>query len=131
MSNGKVSTVVNTVNNERSTGVVKLASKSKVTNAGEFNSDKVLPSKITRRRHVSVNNTPDKYELDLQFRPRHREQIASAYNCETFKLWNTQNQDKFGFIPLGDLIMPAIDLQKHSQETIFDIHRRINVLTPL
>ena len=127
VSNGKVSTVVNSVNVKRNTGVTKLASKSKVTCVGESNSEKVLPSKVTRRRHVSVNNTPDKYELDFQFRPRHREVIASAHNCDTFKLWNSQTQDKFGFIPLGDLIMPAINLQKHSQETIFDIHRCIKV----
>ena len=80
-----------------------------------------------RRRRPSVSSTTDKYELDLQFRPCHREHIASARNCNTFNLWNSQTQDKFGFIPLGDLTLPSIDLQKYSQENIFDIHRWIKV----
>ena len=52
----------------------------------------------------------DKYDLELRFRPRHREHIAAAKQCDTFKLWNDQTQDKFGFIPLGDLTLPPIDL---------------------
>ena len=42
----------------------------------------------------------DKYELDLRFRPRHRHKIQEAKNCQIFKLWDSQTQDKFGFIPL-------------------------------
>ena len=86
----------------------------------------VSPS-TKRRRHPSVSCVTDKYDLDLRFRPHHREYIASARHCDTFKLWNDQTQEKFGFIPLGDLTLPPIDLQKQSQENIFDIPRRIKV----
>ena len=48
----------------------------------------------------------DKYNLQLAFRPRHRATIALATNVKTFKAWDSQTSDKFGFIPLGDLILP-------------------------
>ena len=102
---------------------VKKSNKSTVNCAGGSDIRYVVSPKATRRRRPSVCSTTDKYELDLQFRPRHREQISSARNCNTFKLWNSQTEDKFGFIPLGDLTLPSIDLQKYSQENIFDIHR--------
>ena len=102
---------------------VKKSNKSTVNCAGGSDIRYVVSPKATRRCRPSVCSTTDKYELDLQFRPRHREQISSARNCNTFKLWNSQTEDKFGFIPLGDLTLPSIDLQKYSQENIFDIHR--------
>ena len=50
---------------------------------------------------------PDKYVLDLRFRPRHRQKIQVAKDCNTFNLWDTQTNDKFGFIPLQDQILPT------------------------
>ena len=33
-------------------------------------------------------HTQDKYDLDLRFHSRHRQKVASAKNCDTFKLWD-------------------------------------------
>ena len=83
-----------------------------MNDAGESDIRHVVSPNAKRRRHPSVSCITDKYELDLQFRPCHREHIASAI----FKLWNSHTQDKFGFIPPGDLTLPSIDLQENSQE---------------
>ena len=39
-----------------------------------------------RRRHSSIICVPDKYELDLRFRPHHRNHIAAAHHWQTFRL---------------------------------------------
>ena len=93
--------------------------------AGELEVTGDLSKNSVRRRREAVSCETDKYELDLRFKTRHRDIIASASECNTFKNWNDQNHDKFGFIPLGDLILPSIELKKHNKEKIFDIHRRI------
>ena len=72
-----------------------------------------------------VDDKGDKYDLDLRFRPRHRDKIEAAQDCVTFQNWDAQNSEKFGFIPLGDLLLPPIDLKNVTKEKIFDVHRRI------
>ena len=98
--------------------------QSKVTDAGELKNPRKIPK---QHSHPSVNLETDKYELGLRFCPRHRNHIAAASDNSTFRSWNSQTQDKYGFIPLGDLTLPPIDLQNQSKENIFDIHRRIKV----
>ena len=79
-----------------------------------------------RKRHRSVTKGQgDKYDLDLRFRPRHRDKIVTAQDCVTFQKWDDQNSDKFGFILLGDLMLPSIDLKSVTKEKIFDVHRRV------
>ena len=56
---------------------------------------------------------------------RFRQQIASAKHCKNFQEWDSQNTEKFGFIPLGELILPDIDLPNITEEKIFDVHGRI------
>ena len=72
-----------------------------------------------------VDDRGDKYDLDLRFRPRHREKIMAAQDCVTFQNWDAQHSEKFGFIPLGDLLLPPINLKNVTKEKVFDVHRRI------
>ena len=95
--------------------------------AGESKISYKSPQVQKQQFHPSVNLETDKYELDLRFRPCDRNQIAAASDNSTFTSWNDQTKDKFGFIPLGDLTLPPIDLKNQSKEKIFDIHRRIKV----
>ena len=67
----------------------------------------------------------DKYNLQLAFRPRHRATIASATNVQTFKDWDSQTQDKFGFIPLGNLMLPTKNDKTKSKKSIFEIHDQV------
>ena len=67
----------------------------------------------------------DKYNLRLTFRPRHRATIASATNVQTFKAWDSQTNDKFGFIPLGDFMLPQKNEKNQSNKSIFEIHDQI------
>ena len=78
-----------------------------------------------RCRPTLPDGQTDKYDLDLRFRPRHRDKIVTPQDCVTFQKWDGQNSEKFGFIPLGDLMLPSIDLKNVTKEKIFDVHRRI------
>ena len=48
----------------------------------------------------------DKYELALQVKNKNKENLNNAKSDPTHQKWNSQNKDKFGFIPLGPLILP-------------------------
>ena len=69
---------------------------------------------------------PDKYALDLTFRPRHRLRIQKANNCRVFKLWDEQMSDKFGFIPLQDQIIPSQDHGNPSMTDVLKMHEIIS-----
>ena len=52
--------------------------------------------------------------------------MAKAKNCKLFKDWDNQTIDKYGFIPLSEMILPKTKNSKNlSLATIFDIHRSI------
>ena len=76
---------------------------------------------------VSENvSDPDKYALDLRFRPRHRLRIQEAKDCHTFKLWDAQMSDKFGYIPLQDQIIPDRDHKRGSTTDVLKMHEIIS-----
>ena len=67
----------------------------------------------------------DKYDLDLRFHSRHRQKVATAKNCEIFKLWDLQNKDKFGFIPLQDQLLPQEDIPAVKNQSILQDHAEV------
>ena len=117
----------NNSNNDQTSHEVSEVNKCQNSGTGELNTSEKSLYDQNSQDNNHVNLETDKYDLELRFRPRHRQQIAAAANNSTFVSWNDQTQAKFGFIPLGDLTLPTIDLQKQSTENIFDIHRRIKV----
>ena len=80
---------------------------------------------VNKGTTVVSDSNPEKYDLDLRFRPRHRESIAKAKQCELFKDWDKQTVDKYGFIPLSEMILPKRNEKNVSLATIFDIHKSI------
>ena len=56
--------------------------------------------------------TEDKYDLQAMFRPCHRSTITAAGAVKTFQAWNAQTTDKYGFIPLGDFMLPESNEKK-------------------
>ena len=80
---------------------------------------------IVSRVMATLPLTEDKYALQGMFRPRHRDTIAAASNVKTFQNWNAQVNDKFGFIPLGDLLLPESNDKNCSKESVFGIHDQI------
>ena len=56
--------------------------------------------------------TDDKYRLALQIRNKNKEKMRQASADPTFKTWNNQNEEKFGFIPLGPLVVPKSDKKR-------------------
>ena len=63
--------------------------------------------------------------MDLRFRPCLRQQITEARHCQTFQIWESQNEEEFSIIHLGNLIFPDTNLQKVLKQKMFDIHRWI------
>ena len=53
----------------------------------------------------------DKYDLALQVKNRNNEKLKNARSEPTHQKWNSQNKDKFVFIPLGPLTVPDTDKQ--------------------
>ena len=85
-------------------------------------------SDIVKQNDQVTDNVsdPDKYALDLRFRPRHRLRIQEARNCRTFKLWNEQMSDKFRYIPLQDQTIPSEDNRKASMTDALKMHEIIS-----
>ena len=69
--------------------------------------------------------TEDKYNLQAMFRPRHRSVVSAVGAVKTFHAWNKQTTDKYGFIPLGDLMLPESNDKNQNDESILSIHDQI------
>ena len=80
------------------------------------------PTATVNSNQNSSLTDPDKYALDLRFRPRHRLRIQEAKDCHTFKLWDAQMSDKFGYIPLQDQIIPDKDHKRGSTTDVLKMH---------
>ena len=89
--------------------IIDSISKSHITNKSPMKNS-LCPDKDV--------NIQDKYELDLRFRSQHRQKVASAKNCDTFKLWDLHNKD----IPLHNQLLPDVDLPAAKNQSIWDDH---------
>ena len=54
----------------------------------------------------------DKYDLGLQVKMHNKYKLDQGNSDTTYKIWWEQTEDKFGFIPLGPLVMPS-DKRRH------------------
>ena len=109
MKNQKIIVIIKTELTAKNDGPGKLKCSKNANNLAMYQPDTV---------RLIKNN--DKYDLELNFKPRHRQHIAEAKNKKTFQLWDKQTQDKYGFIPLGDQILPEknkinLDMRKFHQ----------------
>ena len=64
----------------------------------------------------------DKYDLELRFKPKHRQRIHEAKHIRTFTKWDDQMEDKYGFIPLGDLVVPEYNEKNSTIDDIKQLH---------
>ena len=77
------------------------------------------------------NHSVDKYDLELRFKPKHRNAVNLAKNNATFKRWNDQTTTKYGFILLGDFLCPEKDARNPCTADLCDTHKRVNECTNL
>ena len=64
------------------------------------------------RKFCSESYPPhDKYDLALQMKNKNKTKMEQAKGDPTFQLWNKQTESKFGYIPLGPLVLPESDKQ--------------------
>ena len=64
----------------------------------------------------------DKYDLELRFKPKHRNVVSLAKDNATFKWWDDQTATKYGFIPLGDFLCLDQDARNPCTGDLLDIH---------
>ena len=72
----------------------------------ESEAKKISTNKVVSK-HKVPNTIDDKYDLELKFKFKHRQFINAAKDNTTFKKWNMQTDQKFGFVPLSDLKIPS------------------------
>ena len=116
---------VNTCVNSSDEDNCQLGSKSlKVTD----NDRKQVNSQTKTGKRVKqwvLSENADKCDLELRFKPCHRQKIENARNNATFDKWNKQMNGKYGFIPLGDLVKPNVDCKN---PTITDVKLLHNIV---
>ena len=79
-------------------------------------------------KHVKqwvLSENADKYDLELRFKPHHRQKFENARNNVTFDKWNKQMSGKYGFIPLGDLVKPNADCRNPMITDIKLLHNTV------
>ena len=74
---------------------------------------------------VTLIETDEKYDLELRFKPRHRQHISEAKSNSTFQSWDSQTRDKYGFIPLGDLIVPEKNYKNKAIPNMKVLHETV------
>ena len=88
-------------------------------------SKKVNISATYQGNTVSLVENDDKYDLELKFKPRHRQRITEAKNNKMFQLWDIQTKDKYGFIPLGDQILPGKNENNMKNFDMKNLHQAV------
>ena len=65
----------------------------------------------TRKKQAgTVDCSADnKFDFTLISCPHNRTRINNAKNTDIFRLWDSQNHQTFGFIPLSELAIPSVD----------------------
>ena len=67
----------------------------------------------------------DKYDLELRFKPKYRQRVSEAKHIGTFKNWDNQMEDKYGFVPLGDIHVPDRNNKNPSIGNIKFLHETV------
>ena len=73
-----------------------------------MNTDHKQPVHVGNNSENVPQNYPpeDKYELALAVKNENKQKLQGASSDPTYQKWSDQNQQKFGFIPLGLLLLP-------------------------
>ena len=70
---------------------------------------------VADQNHVKMcpKNYPpeDKYELALAVKNKNKARLQDASSDPTYQKWSDQNQQRFGFIPFGPLLLPKNNLK--------------------
>ena len=133
---GNVDHSVN-ITREKCKEVINTGSKENTTVArkqGQKNKNcKILHKSVASNRgkcsqkYVLIENQ-DKYDLELRFIPRHTLKIIAAQSCATFKRWDEETADKYGFIPLGDLLVADQNENTNTIPDIVTLHEKVKEL---
>ena len=87
--------------------------------------DNTNTCRVTTNLQQKTCDAQDKYDLDLRFLVRHKSKMAKAKDSNTFKRWDAQSKDKYGFIPIQDQILPEVDSPTAKNTNIWEDHAAI------
>ena len=76
-------------------------------------------------KEVILKEYDDKYDLELRFKPKYRQRISEAKHQCTFQNWDNQMEEKYGFIPLGNIRLPEQDNKNASIHDIKTLHETV------
>ena len=62
---------------------------------------------------LCLETPEDKYDLGLQVKSHNKDRLNKARSDPTYKKWSEQTDDKFGFIPLGPMVIPTSDKRRY------------------
>ena len=80
----------------------------------EKSTTKIIQMADQKQLKLCPKNCPpeDKYELALAVKNKNKQKLQGASSGLTYQKWLDQNQQKFGFIPLGPLLLPTTNLKR-------------------
>ena len=76
-------------------------------------------------KDIVLKDLEDKYDLELRFKPKYRQRITEAKHVRTFKNWDNQMQDKYGYVPLGDILVPEHNNKNPNIQDIKTLHEMV------
>ena len=81
---------------------------------------------MSKQARLCPDTPEDKYALGLQVKIQNKQRLNQASSDLTYKKWNKQTDNKFGFILLGPLVIPTSDKRKYmgsNHITLYNITR--------
>ena len=76
-------------------------------------------------KDILLKEYKDKYDLELRFKPKYRQRVSEAKHIATLKNWDKQMEDKYGFVPLGDIRIPDRNNKNPSISNIKILHETV------
>ena len=124
----------------KSVNYVNIGKQGKATNAdSQYNGKHNTAERLTKNcqkydnkntgknfsKEFVLKECEDKYDLELRFKPKYRQRISEAKHICMFKNWDNQMEDKYGFVPLGDILVPERNDKNPTIQNIKTLHQAV------
>ena len=85
---------------------------------------------MSKQAKLCPETWEDKYDLGLQVKIQNKDKLKKATLDPTYKKWNEQTEDKFGFIPLSPVVLSTPDNRNYMGSDpikLYDITKNENM----
>ena len=83
------------------------------SNQNEYQDGQNREQNCQKQAKLCPDIVQDKYDLSLQVKMHNKLRLEQAKSDPTYIKWREQTDDKFGFIPLGPLVIPTSDKRRY------------------